>query len=147
MDVILDHGSSLAASVWKRYLNLRDDQQLIWTNQQVDQHINKLRQPWVMAVAQQELTAFVLFTQVAEVLEILYLETSPSWRSQGKMIFLLQNLVKTHRAVELWLEVHSGNRAAQALYKKIGFEQCGRRKNYYSDGGDCLLLSLFCGHS
>jgi ribosomal-protein-alanine N-acetyltransferase len=41
------------------------------------------------------------------------------------------------------LEVRAGNQAAQALYRRCGFEIDGRRKNYYRQPTeDALLMSL-----
>lgn len=34
---------------------------------------------------------------------------------------------------DLYLEVRAGNEAAQQLYAKVGFEQMGIRKNYYTN--------------
>jgi len=40
------------------------------------------------------------------------------------------------------LEVRASNKAAQALYKKYGFQVTGRRPRYYSDNGeDAILMS------
>ncbi|MBI5082433.1 MAG: ribosomal-protein-alanine N-acetyltransferase, partial [Chloroflexi bacterium] len=43
-------------------------------------------------------------------------------------------------AVEATLEVRAGNKIAQNLYCKFGFEEVGRRKNYYRDNGEDALL-------
>lgn len=41
------------------------------------------------------------------------------------------------------LEVRSGNEAASGLYAKLGFKEVGRRKGYYSGGGeDAVLMDL-----
>ena len=41
------------------------------------------------------------------------------------------------------LEVRGGNEAAMSLYKKLGFREVGRRKGYYSKGGeDAVLMDL-----
>ena len=41
------------------------------------------------------------------------------------------------------LEVRASNKAAQALYRKWGFEEVGRRRGYYRDNGeDALLMTL-----
>jgi ribosomal-protein-alanine N-acetyltransferase len=42
-----------------------------------------------------------------------------------------------------FLEVRAGNLAAQAIYRKFGFELSGRRPAYYRDNGeDALLMTL-----
>ncbi|ERP32181.1 hypothetical protein [Chitinivibrio alkaliphilus] len=38
----------------------------------------------------------------------------------------------------LFLEVRRSN-AARSFYETVGFRRVGERKNYYSDGEDCIL--------
>lgn len=40
------------------------------------------------------------------------------------------------------LEVKTTNVAAIALYKKMGFKQCGLRKKYYHNRDDAMLMAL-----
>lgn len=75
-----------------------------------------------------------------DLLEIICLATAPRFQRQGVMELLLETL--RSRAREIWLEVHGGNGRAIAFYQKMGFVTVGRRKNYYKDGGEALLLSL-----
>jgi ribosomal-protein-alanine N-acetyltransferase len=42
----------------------------------------------------------------------------------------------------LFLEVAEGNDAARALYAGLGARQAGRRRAYYPDGADALVLRL-----
>ena len=41
---------------------------------------------------------------------------------------------------KLFLEVRKGNEKAISLYKKMGFEKCGLRKNYYQDPVEDAIL-------
>ncbi len=45
-------------------------------------------------------------------------------------------------AGELFLEVAAGNVAARALYAAAGFATVGRRRRYYADGQDALVLRV-----
>jgi Acetyltransferases len=46
-------------------------------------------------------------------------------------------------AVRAFLEVRSGNTAAQAMYKKYGFIVAGVRLRYYKDNNeDAILMNL-----
>ena len=40
------------------------------------------------------------------------------------------------------LEVRVSNAAAIALYEQLGFLQVGRRKGYYQDGEDAILMNM-----
>ena len=42
----------------------------------------------------------------------------------------------------VFLEVSIGNLAAQALYRRFGFVEVGRRKRYYADSSDALVLRM-----
>lgn len=44
-------------------------------------------------------------------------------------------------AGRVFLEVRADNRAAAALYEGLGFARTGRRRGYYRDGADALVLS------
>ena len=50
--------------------------------------------------------------------------------------------LKARSVTVLHLEVAASNMAARGLYEAFGFEQTGKRANYYPDGDDALLLSL-----
>jgi ribosomal-protein-alanine N-acetyltransferase len=49
---------------------------------------------------------------------------------------------QTQHAATLHLEVAASNAAGCAFYESLGFTQTGRRRNYYRNGTDALLLSL-----
>jgi len=67
-------------------------------------------------------------------------------RREGLAERLLRGLLR--RAGELGchtaqLEVRVSNRAARSLYRKLGFREVGRCKNYYlREGEDAVLLSI-----
>ena len=42
---------------------------------------------------------------------------------------------------DLQLEVNQINQVARNLYDKYGFKQVGRRKNYYANGEDAILMT------
>ena len=84
---------------------------------------------------------------MGEEAHIVVLATHPQWRRRGLAEAVLIEMLAQMRSVdvnEVTLEVRSGNVAAQELYRKLGFEEVGRRKRYYRDNGeDALLLTLF----
>jgi [ribosomal protein S18]-alanine N-acetyltransferase len=46
---------------------------------------------------------------------------------------------------DLFLEVRVSNEAARTLYEKLGFHEVARRKKYYADGEDALVMSAEIG--
>lgn len=83
--------------------------------------------------------------------ELLYVLVSPSKRQQGLAKQLLTACLakcEAKGAERLMLEVRASNLHATNLYKSLGFEQDGKRKNYYpiensSAKEDALLFSCW----
>jgi len=79
----------------------------------------------------------------ADEAEVLTLAVLPGLRRQGLGRALLQaSMAEAHRrgAAALLLEVAVDNAAARRLYDGAGFTPVGRRKRYYADGSDALVL-------
>lgn len=77
-------------------------------------------------------------------LQIQNLATSPDFRRCGIARRLLEHVIARcclDGLTSAWLEVREDNQAAIKLYQCCGFEVQGRRKKYYQDGADALLLS------
>ena len=58
----------------------------------------------------------------------------PEYRRQGiagQLLQVFMNFAEANRLAFLTLEVRASNQAAIALYANRGFEEVGRRKNYY----------------
>lgn len=86
---------------------------------------------------------FVLARVVADEAEILTLAVVPEARRQGHGAVLLAAAMAgaaARGARAMFLEVADSNEAARALYARAGFAPVGRRRRYYPDGGDALVL-------
>lgn len=91
----------------------------------------------------------VLCNVVFEQAELLFIGVSSQARRAGVAMALLKAAmddVKVQGASSLFLEVDIDNRAAQALYKKTGFNIIDTRKNYYqhADGTKADALIMQC---
>jgi ribosomal-protein-alanine N-acetyltransferase len=76
-------------------------------------------------------------------LHVLNLATAAEWRRRGVAAALLQAALADTRGQGLeraFLEVRAVNAGAIALYHRFGFRITGRRRRYYPDGEDALLL-------
>ncbi len=86
----------------------------------------------------------------ADEAELLSIGVLPACRGQGIGRTLLDESIRHARmrgATRMFLEVAPGNDAALALYASSGFAVTGRRRAYYPDGSDALLLSLCVSQS
>ena len=81
----------------------------------------------------------------ADEAEVLTVAVVPALRRQGVATALLRTAkrVATLRGGQtMFLEVATGNTAALALYASEGFAEVGRRRCYYADGSDALVLRV-----
>ena len=86
---------------------------------------------------------FVLARVAADEAEILTLAVIPRARRRGHAGALLAGAMAAallRGAGTMFLEVSDRNGAARALYARAGFAEAGRRRRYYADGADALVL-------
>jgi [ribosomal protein S18]-alanine N-acetyltransferase len=76
-----------------------------------------------------------------EILEILFLGTSPDCQNQGLMSQLLDAFLDSQKNKTIWLECREDNLRARHLYVKKGFKEVGRRTRYYKDGSAAILFN------
>jgi ribosomal-protein-alanine N-acetyltransferase len=119
-----------------------------------------------------EIVGFIIGRQAADEAEILTLGVARNWQRLGVGRLLVQTFARAALArparvnghlketleqggkeallaamsCRLYLEVAAGNVAARALYDRLGFQECGRRRGYYAraDGvaEDAINLNL-----
>jgi len=81
--------------------------------------------------------------------DLLYIYVIPASRRRGIARALLTRLIHAlarRDGIEaLLLEVRASNVQAQRLYHELDFVPVGRRKAYYSDGEDALVLKRVIG--
>lgn len=94
-----------------------------------------------------EIQAYGVMSVGAGESHILNLCVRPDLQRRGlgrRMLRHLLNLARLHRAKTVLLEVRPSNKAALMLYKDMGFNEVGVRRNYYpaADGReDALILA------
>jgi [ribosomal protein S18]-alanine N-acetyltransferase len=83
---------------------------------------------------------------VADEAQLLEVAVHPAWRRRGVGAALVAAvLARAPAGGSVVLEVAQSNDAAHALYASYGFEETGRRKGYYRDGGDAVLMARRVG--
>jgi len=91
-----------------------------------------------------ELAGYLCTWLIAGELQIQNLATAPRFRRRGIAARLLGEVIARSRGgglTSICLEVRAGNAAAIALYERFGFIADGRRRAYYPDGEDALLMT------
>lgn len=87
----------------------------------------------------------ILCRVAADEAEVLTLAVLPQVRRQGIAAALIAESVQRlgwQGVRTLFLEVSVANDAARGLYAGLGFGEVGRRRNYYPDRTDALVLRL-----
>jgi [ribosomal protein S18]-alanine N-acetyltransferase len=91
-----------------------------------------------------EILAYGGFWLMADEAHIATIASHPDWRGCGLGLYLMLALLDVAQAAGArlsTLEVRAGNLPAQRLYEKLGFQIVGRRRHYYRDGEDGLIMT------
>jgi ribosomal-protein-alanine N-acetyltransferase len=106
---------------------------------------NPTSRGWVTEVDGRVAAVLVLWFIIDEA-HIATIAVHPDFRRQGlgeQILLHALRAVQDEGARRAFLEVRAGNTAAQALYRKYGFEVTGVRRGYYKDNNeDALLMNL-----
>ncbi len=107
---------------------------------------NRAARCYVAVTDSGQIVAMIVSWFIIDELHIATLATHPDYRRQGIGARILTEALKDGSASGMrraFLEVRVSNEAAQAMYRKFGFEVTGRRPRYYRDNGeDAILMTL-----
>ena len=97
-------------------------------------------------IEQHQIIGYIVARQTAVELHINNVAVRDQYRRRGYGALLLGQVLDEARkksGTTAFLEVRSGNSAAQALYQKCGFKAIATRPNYYSDPReDAVVMSM-----
>ena len=96
-----------------------------------------------VALVGRELAGYTLGWCVAPEAELSNLAVDPRWQRRSVGCVLLRWTLETcarRGASEVFLEVRASNGPAQRLYRRHGFEELGRRRNYYGNPREDALV-------
>ena len=102
----------------------------------------------LVAVSRNQIEGFLHATWSGGPYELLGLVVSESSRRRGVgrlCMTKLLDLLADQSVEELWLEVRNDNVAARQLYLSMGALENGRRRRYYPDGTDAILMTYSIG--
>ncbi|MGM9968947.1 MAG: ribosomal protein S18-alanine N-acetyltransferase [Anaeroplasma sp.] len=92
---------------------------------------------------EEEIIGYISFTFDGEVIEIYNFCVDSLFQEKGIGTQLLSNILNNYYALgakSSILEVRSSNTKAIILYEKFGYRLINKRRNYYSNGEDALIM-------
>ena len=100
-------------------------------------------------IEHQRIAGYIVARESAGELHINNVAVRDQYRRRRVGSALLGSIIETAKRLKVqvaFLEVRSGNKAAQELYKRVGFKPIARRTDYYSDPReDAVVMSLTLG--
>ena len=101
---------------------------------------------WLRRRAARTITGYIGYWYIADEAHISTVAVHPEFRRQrigDRLLTAMLRHAGSLGATLATLEVRASNLAAQALYRKHGFEEVGRRRGYYRDNDeDALLMTV-----
>ena len=97
-----------------------------------------------------EVVGYAVTLTVGDVVDLQRIAVAPRWRRRGLARDLLHRLVDAARGSDvppdrMLLEVSAANTAGLAFYAAEGFTEVDRRRRYYRDGTDAVVMRLALG--
>ena len=112
--------------------------------------ISLLQQPscsaWMLSEGE-EICAAVWYQQAVDEAELLDVRVQEHQRRRGlgrQLVWASMAALALQEVMQIRLEVRVSNHAAIALYRNLGFRECGRRRDYYpcEEGREDAILMV-----
>lgn len=114
-----------------------------WSENSVASELSNPLSAWLVAMDGDALAGYVGSQSVMGESDMMNIAVDAHYRRQGIAQALVEALVaqlKEKGNHSLTLEVRISNQPAIALYEKLGFEQVGKRPNYYRNPKEDALI-------
>ena len=115
-----------------------------WSERSVAGELENPLSLWLVAADGSRVLGYVGSQSVMDEADLMNLAVLPEFRRQGiaeALLGSLHRLLVAQGVRQVSLEVRASNEAARSLYGALGYQQVGRRPNYYvSPREDGLIL-------
>ena len=114
-----------------------------WSENSIASELDNRLSLWLVALEGETVVGYVGSQSVMGWADMMNIAVHPQCRRQGVAQELVERLVaalKENDVTCLTLEVRASNEPAKALYGKLGFQQVGRRPNYYRNPKEDALI-------
>ncbi|MBI1391361.1 MAG: ribosomal-protein-alanine N-acetyltransferase [Alphaproteobacteria bacterium] len=115
-----------------------------WSESQMQAGLDAPGTAGFIATSRGSPVGFALWRTVIDDAELLTIGVNPAHRRQGVAAALLESVLAAAAAAQcrrLFLEVAVDNAGAIALYRDRAFREIDRRRRYYRDGRDALVMA------
>ena len=116
---------------------------LPWSENAISGELTNPLSLWVVALDGNCVAGYIGSQSVMGEADMMNLAVLPDYRRQGigeKLVISLVERLLENAVTSLTLEVRASNAGAIALYEKLGFQQVGRRPNYYKNPKEDALI-------
>lgn len=115
-----------------------------WSENSVRSELANDLSLWLVALDGETVAAYVGSQSVMGEADMMNVAVDPAYRRQGiarVLLNALEDALRARTVSSLTLEVRASNAPAIALYQSLGYDQVGRRPNYYfKPKEDALIL-------
>lgn len=112
-----------------------------WSVSSIASELDNPLSLWLVWEEDGTAAAYLGVQRVPPQADVMNVAVSPALRRRGIARALFAELERRLPEIdELFLEVRASNSGAIALYRTLGFEQVGRRPNYYLDPREDALI-------
>ena len=125
--------------------NLEVDFDDFWNYNILKEELSSDSSKYIVAITKSEVIGFAGIKFALDQVDIMNIVTRKDYRNKGVGTLLLRELIsicKEFKANSIFLEVSEDNEPAIKLYKKLGFENVGIRKNYYKDKNGLIMKNI-----
>jgi ribosomal-protein-alanine acetyltransferase len=110
-----------------------------WSEASVREELTGMRRVAVVA-CDPGVVGYVVTASAGDVVDLQRVAVHPSRRREGLARSLLERACALVAGDRMLLEVAAGNGAALAFYAAEGFAEVARRRRYYRDGSDAVVM-------
>ena len=114
-----------------------------WSEKSIASELSNKLALWLVAEEDGRVAGYIGSQTVPDESDMMNVAVHPDYRRRGiaeALVVALCDALREQGSVSLTLEVRASNEHAKALYQKLGFEQVGRRPNYYRNPKEDALI-------
>lgn len=114
-----------------------------WSVNSIASELDNRLSLWLVALEDDKVIGYVGSQTVLGETDMMNIATHPDYRKRGIATALITGLMEALEASgshSLMLEVRASNEPAVSVYRNLGFEEVGRRKNYYRNPKEDALI-------